>query len=106
MGPEYVVPKTQTLNIGVSQRDINVQISEGGSGKSNLIYIHGFNGFEEWPSFLDEFEEHFHIYVPSHPGISNSTGLGKIDDLWDLILFYEELINELNIDKTVVIGHS
>jgi len=106
MGPEYVVPKTQTLNIRVSQRDINVQISEGGSGKSNLVYIHGFNGFEEWPSFLDAFEEHFHIYVPSHPGISNSTGLDKLDDLWDLVLFYEELINELNIDKTVVIGHS
>ena len=103
---EYVLPKTQTLNVQLSRRDIKVQVSEGGSGKINLVYLHGFNGFEEWPSFLEELEQDFHIYVPSHPGISNSDGLDKIDDLWDLILFYEELINELNIDNTVLIGHS
>ena len=49
--------KTQTLDVKVPHRDINIQVSEGGSGNSNLIYLHGFNGFEEWPSFLDEFEE-------------------------------------------------
>ena len=103
---EYLLPKTQTLNVQLSHRDIKVQISEVGSGKNNLVYLHGFNGFEEWPSFLHELEHDFHIYVPSHPGISNSDGLDKIDDLWDLTLFYEELINELNIDNTVLIGHS
>jgi len=100
------VSKTQTLDVKVPHRDINIQVSEGGSGNSNLIYLHGFNGFEEWPSFLDAFEEHFHIYIPAHPGISTSAGIDEIDDLWDLILFYEELINELNIDNTVLIGHS
>jgi len=100
------LPKTRTIDVQLAHRDINVHIAEGGSGKTNLIYLHGFNGFEEWPSFLDELEQDFHIYVPSHPGISNSDGLDKIDDLWDLILFYEELINQLNISNTVLIGHS
>ena len=100
------MPKAQTRYIRLSHRNINVQISEGGSGKRNLIYLHGFNGFEEWPSFLDALEQHFHIYVPSQPGVSNSEGLDKIDDLWDLILFYEELISDLNIDNAVLIGHS
>ncbi len=106
MGEEYILPKTRTLNVQISHRDVNVEISEGGSGKRNLIYLHGFDGFEKWPSFLEEFEQYFHIYAPSHPGISHSDGLDKIDDLWDLILLYEELINQLNIDQTVVIGHS
>jgi len=100
------LPKTQALNVRLSNRDINIQISEGGSGKQDLIYLHGFNGFEEWPSFLDTLEQHFHIYVPAHPGISKSDGIDKIDDLWDLILFYEELISELNINNAVLIGHS
>ena len=100
------MPKTQTLDIQLAHRDINIQISGGGFGERSLIYLHGFNGFEEWPSFLDELEQNFHIYVPSHPGISNSDGLDKLDDLWDLVLFYEELINELNISNPVLIGHS
>ena len=74
------MPKTQALNVRLSNRDINIQISEGGSGKQDLIYLHGFNGFEEWPSFLDTLEQHFHIYVPAHPGISKSDGIDKIDD--------------------------
>lgn len=106
MGKECVLPKTQTLDVRLAHRDINVQISEGGSGRKNLIYLHGFNGFEEWPSFLDELDQHYHIYVPAHPGISNSAGLDKIDDLWDLVLFYEELIDQLNISNAILIGHS
>jgi len=100
------LPRTQTLNLQIPNREINVQISEGGTGDNCLVYLHGFNGFEEWPSFLEALEAHFRIFVPSHPGISNSTGLDQIDDLWDLTLVYEELISALNIDRAVVIGHS
>lgn len=82
----------------------NVRVVDGGTG-SNLIYLHGEDGFTEWTPVLDQLAQHFHVYAPSHPGVGGSQGLEHLDDLWDLVLFYEELMDALGIDRAHVIGH-
>ena len=96
----------QSHNISLRNGLFNIKVSEGGSGNTNLVYLQGINNFHDWPPFLDDLAQDFHIYVPAHPGISESSGLEHIDDLWDLVLFYEELITFLGIKTTVIIGHS
>ena len=83
----------------------NVQLVEGGSG-DNLLYLHGAGGFTGWDACLDRLADHFHVIAPAHPGVARSDGLEHLDDLWDLTLFYEELLDELGLERTHVVGHS
>ena len=83
----------------------NVQLVEGGAG-DNLLYLHGAGGFTGWDDCLDRLAEEFHVIAPAHPGVARSDGLEHLDDLWDLVLFYEELLDELGLEQTFVVGHS
>lgn len=83
----------------------NIRLLEGGSGDT-LLYLHGEDGFAGWAPFLDTLAQTYHVYSPAHPGLNNSTGLDHLDDMWDLVLFYEELMQELGLQRTHVIGHS
>ena len=83
----------------------NVQLVEGGSG-DNLLYLHGAGGFTGWDDCLDRLASQFHVIAPAHPGVAKSEGLEHLDDLWDLVLFYEELLDELGLERTFVVGHS
>ena len=83
----------------------NVQVAEGGSGHP-LVFLHGAGGYVGWPNFLDRLAQHYHVYAPAHPGVAESTGLNHLDDLWDLVQFYEELLDALGIDHCFVVGHS
>ena len=83
----------------------DIQMVDGGSGP-DLLYLHGEQGFSGWAPFLDSLAETFHVYAPAHPGVGDSDGLEELDDLWDLVLFYEELMTALGIEGAAVIGHS
>ncbi|MEK7814991.1 MAG: alpha/beta hydrolase [Chloroflexota bacterium] len=83
----------------------HVPLVEGGSGQ-NLLYLHGEDGFSGWAPFLDRLASRYHVYAPAHPGVAGSQGLEHLDDLWDLVLFYEELLQELGVRRAFVIGHS
>ena len=83
----------------------NVQLVEGGSG-DHLLYLHGAGGFTGWDDSLDRLAGQFHVIAPAHPGVARSDGLEHLDDLWDLTLFYEELLQELGLERACVVGHS
>lgn len=87
------------------QGKFKVQMVEGGTGP-NLLFLHGAGGFTGWTTFLDRLAEDYHVYAPAHPGVADSEGLEHLDDLWDLMVFYEDLMQELGLENTYVIGHS
>ena len=74
----------QTIQLRNNQ--FNIEIMKGGSGEP-VLYIHGADGFPEWEEYLDQLASSYEVYVPAHPGVSNSTGLEALDNLWDLVLF-------------------
>ena len=93
------------VTVPVRGGKFQVQMVEGGAG-DNLIFLHGEDGATEWTPFLDLLAQHFHVYAPAHPGQGGSNGLQYLDDLWDLVVFYEELMQELGIDRVHAVGHS
>lgn len=95
----------QHRTVPVRDGKFRIHMVEGGSG-DNLLFLHGEDGFTEWTPFLDQLARHFHVYAPAHPGMSGSQGLEHLDDLWDLVLFYEELVQTLGVRQARVIGHS
>lgn len=91
----------------VSVRDglFRTKLLEGGQGEP-LLFLHGAGGLRGWTPFLGLLAQHFHVYAPWHPGFGESEGGDHIDDMLDLVLYYYDLMDALNIDAGHVIGHS
>ena len=82
--------------IDVRHGQFQVEFMQGGTGPT-LVYLHGASGYLGWAPFLDRLAQTFRIIAPAQPGVGNSTGLEHLDTLWDLIIFYEDLIHELDL---------
>jgi pimeloyl-ACP methyl ester carboxylesterase len=85
---------------------ITTRVHQAGSGDP-VVFLHGAAGLE-WDAFLDGLAERFTVYAPEHPGttLGDPDGIRALDDLWDLVLYYDELFDALGLEAPAVIGHS
>ena len=72
-----------------------------------LVFFHGAMGLT-WDPFLDALAESFTVYAPEHPGTTPGLpdSIKPIDNLWDLVLSYYEVFDELGLESPAVVGHS
>ena len=72
-----------------------------------LVYLHSAAGMV-WDPFLERLASDFTIYAPQVPGTTagKPDAIHELDDLWDLVLVYDEAIRALGLDQPVVIGQS
>ena len=84
--------------------ELGVQVA--GSGPP-LVFLHPAPGLA-WDPFLERLAEERTIYAPQIPGTTagRPEQIRAVDDLWDLVLLYEEAIRRLGLDRPDVIGHS
>lgn len=86
---------------------LKLRFKTAGSGPP-LLYFHPAPGLHFDP-FLDTLSESYTVYAPEHPGTSegDADAIYQVDDLWDLVLIYEEAIRKLTLPSTpVAIGQS
>jgi pimeloyl-ACP methyl ester carboxylesterase len=81
-----------------------IRVLQAGGGDP-LIYLHGAGGLM-WEPLLDALAATHHVIAPEHPGAGESLGLEHVEDLWDLVLYYNELLDTLGIERATVVGHS
>jgi pimeloyl-ACP methyl ester carboxylesterase len=79
-------------------------VLQAGEG-APLLYLHGAGGLV-WDPFLDGLAAGRRVVAPEHPGFGGSQGLEHVEDLWDLVLYYNELLDVLRLDRVTVVGHS
>ncbi len=96
----------QERTVSVWDSKINARVKVAGSGPA-IVFLHsGFGPM--WGEFHDALARDFTVYAPDHPGTSegNPEALAALDDMWDLVLFYDELFDKLGLDKPAIAGHS
>src|SRR3989441_12710721 len=76
-----------------------------GSG-APLLFLHGAGGLRGWDAFLVELAKDFTVYAPAHPGFETSTGIEHIDDMLDMVVYYNDLLDALHLESVHVVGHS
>jgi pimeloyl-ACP methyl ester carboxylesterase len=96
-----VEEKTVTVRHGLFETKLRTD----GSGPP-LLFLHGAGGLRGWDPFLADLARTFTVYAPSHPGFESSTGLEHIDDIIDLVIYYNDLLDALSLDSVHVAGHS
>lgn len=83
----------------------SVNLWQQGSG-SPVLFLHGYERHPGGAPFLQTLAGSHTVYAPEQPGYGSSTGFEHIQDIFDVVLFYRELIRSWGHDSIDVIGHS
>lgn len=89
--------------IALQDGQITTRVLSAGSGQP-LLFLHDASGLR-WDPFLDDLASRFTVYAPEHIGSGDSQGLDQVDNLWDLVLVYNDLLDTLNLPSAAVVGH-
>lgn len=86
--------------------EVNPRIQIAGSGPP-VVYLHGAMGLV-WDEFLDALSQDHTVYAPEHPGTTpgDPDGIKAVDDVWDLVLHYYDLFDQLELRSPAIVGHS
>ena len=87
-----------------SRLDMTVQVA--GEGPP-LVYLHAAGGMT-WDPFVEELTGAHTVYAPLVPGTAPGRphDISKVDDLWDLVLIYDETVRSLGVEGAPVVGPS
>jgi pimeloyl-ACP methyl ester carboxylesterase len=70
-----------------------------------VVFLHGAGGLV-WDPLLEAVALRHRVIAPEHPGSGDSQGVEHLEDLLDLVLYYGELFDALDLGATPLIGHS
>ncbi|MFZ1988878.1 MAG: alpha/beta hydrolase [Alphaproteobacteria bacterium] len=93
---QTIMPKT-----GPKQQDI----FRGGSG-APLVWVHGLPGLSIGEPLLTELEKDYTVIAPMMPGRRDLDELEEMRDIRDVALYYDSLLDQLNIEGATLVGHS
>jgi pimeloyl-ACP methyl ester carboxylesterase len=72
---------------------------------SPVVYLHGPFG-QEWTGFLEDLSARHRVFAPAHPGAEEPEDLQRLDGIFDLVLYYDDLLDRLGLDQIDLVGHS
>lgn len=96
-----------TTELSVGDARFHTRVWSAGEGEP-LLFLHGFEGHPGDAPFLQRLAAAAgrRVIAPEHPGFGESTGIERIDDIFDLTLYYRRLVETLGLGRMDVVGHS
>jgi pimeloyl-ACP methyl ester carboxylesterase len=100
------MPAAEIRKLSLWRGEITARVQVAGSG-APLVWFHGAYGLA-WDPFLERLAGAFQVFAPEHPGTTpgDPDAIRPLRDLWDLVLYYDELFGALGLDSPRVVGHS
>jgi pimeloyl-ACP methyl ester carboxylesterase len=94
------------LRVSTFDGKVSTRVHVAGDGPP-LVFLHGATGLR-WDPFLDSLAEQHTVYAPEHPGTTpgDPDAIKALDDTWDLVLHYDDLLDGLHLDSPALVGHS
>src|SRR5262245_39641422 len=99
-----MAPRQQTLTVWQGKVPLRVHVAGAGPA---VMFFDGPWGLT-WGPFLDALARSFTVYAPEHPGTTPGApdAIQQVDTLWDLVLCYDELLDQLHLSDVALAGHS
>jgi pimeloyl-ACP methyl ester carboxylesterase len=85
--------------------DVDIDIVEIGAGRP-LLFLHPLDGLGSSMEALVALGEDFRVIAPWHPGFGHSELPPEFRTIADLVLFYRQLVDQLDIKDAVLVGNS
>ena len=84
----------------------NIYVEDVGKGFP-FVFVHGYLGSSEMWNFQKEFfSKHYRVIIPALPGFGESHNVKSLDSINKMARQIIDLLNQKNIDKFNLIGHS
>lgn len=71
-----------------------------------LLYLHGSFLGNLWLEYHQALSQHFHVFAPDIPGFGLTGRPDWMRDISDYILYFRDLLDELGLDRPMIVGHS
>src|SRR5436309_1212815 len=102
-GAPAVTAQDQVSSISVN--GVRVEAVERGRGRP-LLFLHPGIGLDRDAPVLERLAERARVIAPSHPGFGGSELPRSFDTIDDLAYFYLDLLDQLDLTDTIVVGVS
>jgi pimeloyl-ACP methyl ester carboxylesterase len=89
----------------ITVNGIKVEAIEKGRGRP-LLFLHPGIGLDRNAPVVGKLAEHARMIAPSHPGFGNSEQPKAFTTIDDLAYFYLDLIDQLDLKDTILVGVS
>jgi pimeloyl-ACP methyl ester carboxylesterase len=95
-------PKTVSIRDGMFEPPVY----RDGRGQP-LLYFHGAGGLANgFTPDMKLLAERYDVIAPVHPGWDDTGGLDQIDDIHDLVIYYQDFCDALGLASFNLAGHS
>jgi len=100
------VTSPEARTVAVWRKLVPFRVHVKGQGPA-VVFFHGPWGVT-WDAFLDALARRFTVYAPEHPGTTpgEPETIQHVQSLWDLVLCYDELLDQLGVSTASFVGHS
>ena len=101
------MPVPQVRRLRLWQSHIETEVEIAGHGPP-LVYLHGPWGLNPDRLFVDGLTATHTVYAPRHPGTTDGDpdAVHELDSWHDLVVYYGEVFDRLELDAPAVAGHS
>jgi pimeloyl-ACP methyl ester carboxylesterase len=98
-------PQARRIRLWQNRIETEIEITGGGAP---LVYLHGPWGLRPDREFISRLAGAYTVYAPRHPGTTpgDPEAIHTLDGWHDLIVYYGELLDRLELDAPAVVGHS
>ncbi|MGH6981648.1 MAG: alpha/beta fold hydrolase, partial [Stellaceae bacterium] len=94
-----------TVETALQVHGVAVELIRRGGG-APLLYLHPHTGLARAEAFLDALARRFAVHAPSHPGFGRTAMPNGFSTVDDLAYFYLDLIEQLDLNRVVLVGSS
>jgi pimeloyl-ACP methyl ester carboxylesterase len=92
----------KTLHLSGGRQQLVYQAGDGPA----LVFLHGLYGVKADAPLIEELGRHHTVYAPLAPGFADLAELDDLHDIHDLALHYDDVLDALDLDQVVLVGHS
>ncbi len=96
----------EPTTVSVRGGEFEARVYRQGSGEP-LLWLHGAGGMASGLTpDLVALSQHYDVIAPVTPGFDDTAGLEKIDDIHDLVIYYQDFCDALGLTSFLIAGHS
>jgi pimeloyl-ACP methyl ester carboxylesterase len=101
-----VAPSVVMREVDLLGSTVNVEWHEAGEGGPPLLFLHGLHGFSGNEPAYHALAQRRRVIAPLHPGYGTSDRPDWLDSVGDLAHYYLDLLEELDLQDTTLVGSS